>query len=42
MRVQTGVVTVTASGPANLTDVGVRVTDALDDMVETAGGPGGR
>lgn len=37
-----GVVTVTASGPANLTDVGVRVTDALDDMVETAGGPGGR
>lgn len=36
-----GVVTVTASGPANLTDVGVRVTDALDDMDATAGDTGG-
>jgi hypothetical protein len=35
-----GVVTVAASGPANLTDVGVRITDVLDDMDATAGDDG--
>lgn len=37
----TGVDTVVASDPANLTDLGVRITDALADMDATAGGSSG-
>ncbi|WP_284013980.1 DUF7504 family protein [Halobaculum litoreum] len=32
-----GVVTVAAAGPSNLTDLGVRITDVLDDMAPRTG-----